>query len=172
VNPIERAKVLRAFADEQVMIGMVRHGLGDERRRPHALDGRDAAGAPLRSVHAARVELHHTLCVRQPAVADAGLFRIELGMLTPAISASSTSRAGGHHRKRLLDAGLRAAVAELRAAHVGDHHRLDRPPRDHRRRLAERRTRRDDRCRGHGGNERAPADSCRHRASWFTASRR
>ena len=51
---------------------------GDERRRPNAFERGDAACPLLRSVHAARIELHNAFSIRQAAVADAGLFRIEL----------------------------------------------------------------------------------------------
>ncbi len=71
-------EVLRALADQQVMVGLLEHRLGDERRRAHAFEGGDAAGALRRPVHAARVELHDAVGIRQPAVADAGVGRIEL----------------------------------------------------------------------------------------------
>ena len=57
---------------------MLHHRLRDERRRAHAFERGDAAGALLRAVHAARVELHDAVGVRQAAVADAVVLRIEL----------------------------------------------------------------------------------------------
>ena len=45
-------KILCAFADDQVMIGLLQHRPGDQRRRAHAFDGRDRAGLLPRSVHA------------------------------------------------------------------------------------------------------------------------
>ena len=74
------------------MVGVVHDGLRHERRRAHALEARDAAGPLLRAVHAARVELDDAVGVRQAAVADARLERDRARtMLTPAMSASSTS---------------------------------------------------------------------------------
>ena len=60
------------------MVGRVHHQLRHLRRRAHAFDRRDAAGALLRPVHAARIELDDAVGVRQPAVADAVVGRIEL----------------------------------------------------------------------------------------------
>jgi hypothetical protein len=60
------------------VIRFIRDELRHPGGRAHAFDARDAAGAFLRSVHAARIELHDPLGVGQAAPADAGLIRIEL----------------------------------------------------------------------------------------------
>ena len=62
-----------------MVIGVVHHRLGHQRRRPHALEAGHRAGALLRAVHARGVELDDTVGVGEGAVADAGLERIELG---------------------------------------------------------------------------------------------
>ena len=78
LKPSCRANVLRALADEQVVIGLVHHRLGHQRRGAHALEAGHAAGALLGPVHAAGVELHDAVGVGQAAVADAGLLGVEL----------------------------------------------------------------------------------------------
>ena len=78
-----------------------------QRRRAHAFERRDAAGALRRPVHAARVELDDAVRVRQAAVADAVSAGSSSHMLTPAISASSTSAPFVIMSKALLHADLR-----------------------------------------------------------------
>ena len=69
---------LRARAHQQVVVGVVEHRLRHPRGRAHALERGDAAGALQRAVHAAGVELDDAVGVRQPAVADVHLRRVEL----------------------------------------------------------------------------------------------
>ena len=111
------------------------HLLRDERRRPHALEAGHGAGALPRAVHARRVELDDAVGVRQPAVADAVSSGSSSTMLTPAISASSTSLPSVIIDERLLDAGLRAAVLVLVAVGRRDDDRLDAAARHDGRRL-------------------------------------
>src|SRR5204863_1676805 len=97
-----------------------------QRWRPHTFEGGDAAGAFLRSVHATGVGLDHAVRVRQAAVADASIERIELDdvhSLDQGVEHISVSLR--HHGEGLLDAGHRAAVFELIAVGGGDHDRLD-----------------------------------------------
>ena len=71
-------KFLCAFSDEQVVIGFVHHLLRDYGGRADSLDGRDAARALARAVHAARIELDDAVGIWQPAVPDARLLGVEL----------------------------------------------------------------------------------------------
>ena len=97
-------------------------------------------------------------------------------MLTPAISASSTSLPLRHQRERGLDAGLRAAVLELMAVGRGDDHRLDRScvrrpgpaPPDAARRGRREPGSRARRARTHGGS--SASSGRRIRASWTTST--
>jgi hypothetical protein len=137
-GPKKRAgEVLRAFADQQMMIGLVGHQLRDARRRAHALDSRNSARALLRAVHARGVELDDAFGVRQAAPADAGLIRIELDDGDAGDERVEDVGAAGHHLEHLRDA--RDAVRVLRSIAVArrDDARLHALRRHHRRRLAE-----------------------------------
>ncbi len=129
-------ELLRVLADEQVVIGLLEHGLGDERRRAHAFDARHAAGALGRPVHAARVELHDAFGVGQAAVADAGVFGIELAQVDAGDDGVEHVGALRDHLERLLHAGDRPAVLVAVAVGRRDDDRLDRAGGDGRR-LAE-----------------------------------
>src|SRR6187200_1171686 len=52
-------KLLRAFPDNEMMIGRFHHLLRDQRWRAHPFDTGDTAGALLWAMHATGVELHH-----------------------------------------------------------------------------------------------------------------
>ena len=119
-------ELLRPVAREQVVVRVVHHGLRHERRRAHALDGRHAAGALLRAVHAAGVELDHAVGVGQPAVADAGLERVELRDVDAGEQRVQHVLAFGDEPEGALDGVLGAAVLELPARQVGDHDGADR----------------------------------------------
>jgi hypothetical protein len=84
----ERRDVL---ADQQVVIVCSITVTWRQRRQLDVFARADAASLLLRAVHAARVELHDAVGVRQAAVADAVVERIEPTILTPAMTASSTS---------------------------------------------------------------------------------
>ena len=112
VKPIVAGEVLRPFADEEVVISVVHDELGDLRRRPHALDLGDAARALSGTVHAAGVELHHSIRIRQAAVADAVVEAIELDDVDAGNQRVEHVGAARHHRECLLDARLHSAVLE------------------------------------------------------------
>ena len=118
-------EVLRALADQQVVVGHLEHRLGHQRRRAHAFERGDAAGALRRAVHAARVELHDAVGVRQPAVADAAFGRIELADVDAGDQRVEHVGALGDHVERLLHADFGAAVLVDVAVVRGDDHRLD-----------------------------------------------
>src|SRR5437867_32430 len=74
-----------------MMVGLLHHLLGHERGRAHPLKTRHGPGPLERPVHHRSVELHHAIRVRQPAISDARVFRIQLDNVYPATTASSTS---------------------------------------------------------------------------------
>ena len=76
--PTLRAKLLRALADQEVVIGDIHHLLRDLGRRSDALDGGDPSRALPGTVHAAGIELDDAVGVRQTAPADAVSVGIEL----------------------------------------------------------------------------------------------
>ena len=123
-----RGEVLRALADEQMVVGRVHDELRDVRRRPHAFERGDAAGALLRPVHAARVELHDAVGIRQAAVADAVVLRIELDDVDAGdegVEHVFLARAAARHQvERALDRRLRPAVLVAVAVRRGDDDRL------------------------------------------------
>ena len=71
-------EVLRPFADQEDVIGVLEDALGDLGRCLDPLEATHRAGAARGAVHARRVELHHALGVGQPAVAHRGIVRVEL----------------------------------------------------------------------------------------------
>ena len=93
----------------------------------------DAAGALLRPVHAAGVELDDAVGVRQPAVADAVSSGIELDDVDACDRARREHPSPPRHQAEgLLDAGLGAAVLVEIAVGGGDDDRLGAFGRDHR----------------------------------------
>ena len=74
----EAGEILRAFADEQVVVGFSHHFFGDERRSADAFDGGDRAGPLERPVHDGGIQLDDALGIGQAAVADAGVLRVGL----------------------------------------------------------------------------------------------
>ena len=150
-DPHRAREILRALADEQMVIRFVGDELRDPRGRADALDPRDGAGALLRPVHARRVELYDALRVWQAAPADAGLVRIELDDGDARDQRVEDVGAAGHHRERLRHA--RDAVGVFRSVAVGrgDDAGPGTLGRHHRRRLPEYRLRYPDRSRRHRG---------------------
>ena len=114
---------LSARADEQVVVGEVGDQPGHARRRAHPFEGGDASRPPLRAVHAAGVELHHPVGVGAPAVADAGVFGVELDDVDPGDQGVEHIVARRHPPEGGLDAGLRPAVPVAVAVGGGDDHR-------------------------------------------------
>jgi hypothetical protein len=112
-EPHVAREMLRARAHQQVVVGVVEHRLRDARRRPHALERRDAARALQRPVHAAGVELHDAVGVRQPAVADVHLGRVELDDVDARDQRLEHVLALRDPLPGLLDAAARPAVLVL-----------------------------------------------------------
>src|SRR5262249_29511136 len=113
-------ELLRAFAHQQVVIRFVGDQLRDARRRAHAFDAGDAAGALFGPVHAARVELDDAVSVRQTAPADAGLIRIELDNADTGNRRIEHVGAIRHHPEGALDAGDAVLVLRAVAVRGGD----------------------------------------------------
>src|SRR5687767_14761993 len=63
-------KVLRAFADDQMMVSVLHHCFGNERRSAYAFERAHGARAFLWTMHHGRVELDDALRVWQAAVTD------------------------------------------------------------------------------------------------------
>jgi hypothetical protein len=147
-----------------MMIGLLHDELRDGRRGPHAFERRHAAGALLGAVHARGIELHDTLGVRQSAVADAGVLRIELENVDAGDQRVEHVRAARDHGEGPFDRRLRAAVLVTVAVGGRDHDRLDALWRQHGGGLREQRPRRGGGyTRGSGGsNEVAPIECCSH----------
>ena len=93
-------------------------GVRTPSRRGHA------AGPLLRAVHAARIELHDTLGVGQPAVADARVLGIEFDDVDAGDEGLEHVAAAGHQPEGAGDAGLLAVVRVLVAVGRRDDDRL------------------------------------------------
>jgi len=114
-------EVLRALADDEVMVGQIHHLLGDVRRRADAFQRGHASRALPGPVHTARVELDDAVGIRQAAVADARVFGIELDDVDAGDErVEDVGVAARHQVERALDGGLRSAV--LVAVAVGGRH--------------------------------------------------
>ena len=117
---LARELLRRRLTDDQVMIGLLENGFGDERRRAYTFEAGDAAGAFGRTVHAARIELDDAFGVGQSAVADARVLRIELAEVDAGDDRVEHIGALRHHLERLLHAGDRTAVLETVAVGRSD----------------------------------------------------
>src|SRR6476620_10798485 len=95
-----------------MMVGLLHHGLGDERRRSYALQRRNTASLLLRSVHAARIELDDSVGVRQASVADARVLGVPFDDIDAGDDSIERIGAGNQQPKRLFDTGALAAVLE------------------------------------------------------------
>ena len=118
-------ELLRTRAHQQVVVGVFHDRLGHQRGGAHPLEPRHASGLLLRPVHAAGVQLHHSVRVGQAAVADPGLGGVEFGDVHPRDQGVQHVRALDDHPERPFHRAFRAAVGEADAARVGDHHRGD-----------------------------------------------
>ncbi len=132
-------EILRALAHQQVMVGLLHHRLGDERRCAHALERRHGAGLPLRAMYAGSVELHDAVGVGQAAIAHAVVLGIELHDVDAGDERVEHVGTLGEHGVGLLHASDRAAVLEAIAVGRGDHDGSRGLRRDHRRRRAKQR---------------------------------
>jgi hypothetical protein len=121
-------KLLGSAADQQMMIGVVHYRLRHLRRCAHTLETGDATRPALRAVHAARVELHDTVGVRQSTVADPRLLWIELRDVHAGDERIQHILAAGNAQEGLLDRAARPAVSEHEAAVIRDDQRLDGRP--------------------------------------------
>src|SRR5215213_100854 len=115
---------LRVPADYQVVIGQLHHRLRDERGRTHAFERSHRARALFRPVHNGRVELNYAFGIRQAAVADAIIERVELDYVHARKQGIEHVHAARHHRECRLDAREVAAVLEAVAIGRRDDHRL------------------------------------------------
>lgn len=114
---------LRILPHQQVMVGVLQHRLGHQRRRAHAFQRRHRARALAGAVHHGGVQRHHAVGVRQAAVADAVVLRVQLVEVDAGDDGVERVGAARHPRERGLNGRHRAAVAVLVAVAGGDHHR-------------------------------------------------
>ena len=121
-------EVLRALADQQVVVGRVHHGPRHQRRRPHAFERGHATRALPRAMHAARIELDHSFCIRQSAVPDAVVGRIKLADVDAGDERVQHVRCAARHQRE-LPLLIRAANRRLT---IPLWHKNDVSARDHR----------------------------------------
>ena len=124
-EPHVARETLRARADQEVVIRDIHHLLRHLGRRFDPLEAGDPSRALPGTVHAARIQLDDTLRVRQTAVTDARVRRIELDDVDAGDERVEDVPAGGHRRKREFDGRLRAAVLEAVAVCGRNDDRLD-----------------------------------------------
>ncbi len=132
-NPMFRANVCAPAPDQQVVVGHLHHRVGHERRRADTLESCDSVGPLLGAMHAARIELHHSVCVREPTVSNAGIGGIQLQDIHARNQAFENVFTLGNHPERSLDACLGAAVLVAVPVARRDHDRLPRLGGQHRR---------------------------------------
>jgi hypothetical protein len=141
LDPHAAREILRALADQEMMVGLLRHQLRDLRRGAHAFDARDGAGLFLRPVHARRIELDDTVGIRQSAPADAGLIGVELDDADARDEGVQHVGPLRHHPECLRDAGDVVGVLRRVAVPGRDDDRLHALRRQHGRGLPEERFR-------------------------------
>ena len=118
-------KILRAFADDQVVIGVFKTAFATSDGVPHAFERGHRSGAFLWSMHAGRIKLHDAFGIRQPAIADAVVERIKLHDIYPGYHGVKHVRALRDHREGLVHCSHVAAVLEAVAIGGRDDDRLD-----------------------------------------------
>jgi hypothetical protein len=118
-------KLLRAFADDQMVIGVFHHCFRHERRRPHTFERADGAGAFLRTMHARMSRVarrrQHLAVRRNRRCRRADRAR----RCSRRRSRHRARRRPGHHGERLLHRGHIAAVFEPVAIGGRDDQRFD-----------------------------------------------
>ena len=115
---------LGALPNQQVMVGDLEDLVGDVGGSPHSLDPRNPAGTPVRSVHAARVQLNHPVRVRAAAVADARVLGVEFDDVHSGNQALENVLALGHHAESAFHDDLVPAVFVAVPVPRGNHHRV------------------------------------------------
>ena len=70
--------ILRAFANDQMVICVVHYGLRHQRGCAHAFQRTHGAGTLPWSMHAGRVQLHHAFSIGQSAIANTVIEWIQL----------------------------------------------------------------------------------------------
>src|SRR5688572_5618926 len=118
-------EILRPIADKEMMVRLFHHRFGYKGRRAHSFEGADAARTFLWSVHAAGIKLHRAVRVRQAAVADAVIERIELDNVYARDQRVEHISSLRHHGEGLLDTGNVASILELIAIGGCDHDGFD-----------------------------------------------
>jgi hypothetical protein len=116
------------------MVGVVHDCLGHERWRTNAFEGGNSARALPWTVHAACIELHDSISVRETSEPDARIFRIELDDIDARDESVQDITAACKAPECFLNTGCVAAVlVSVSIARCND----DRPDRrrDYRRRL-------------------------------------
>src|SRR4029450_9978873 len=110
-------------ANEQMMVGLLHHRLGDERRRSNTLQRRNTAGSLLWSVHATGIELDDSVGVRQASIANARVFGVPFDDVHAGDHGIKRIGAAIQQSKRLFDARPIAAVLESVTVAGCDDHR-------------------------------------------------
>src|SRR3990170_6157312 len=108
-----------------MMVGVFHHSLRHERRRADSFNCSDTSCTFLRPMHAAGVELHNTVGVRQAAVAHAGVLRIKFVDVDTRNQGVESIGPGRQTSERLLHARCSAAVPKAVSVPRGDHDRPD-----------------------------------------------
>lgn len=157
-------ELLSAIPHKKVMIRLEQHFFRYACGRPNAFETGNTASSLPGTVHAARVELNHSVCIRQSTVADAVIERIELDDVHTRDDGIENICPAGNHRVRSFDRCLRTPVLETIAVSGGDHEWNRSTSRMNRRRFSASRDRqrhRDSSSRA-GYHEVAPIDSLSH----------
>ena len=101
---IRHRKPLCVLPHQHDVIGVLHDQSHNLARRLDPLERTDRSGTLGRTVHARCIELHHTLGVRQPAIAHGLIAGIELLDLHPFYPGVERIGALHHHPERFLDA--------------------------------------------------------------------
>src|SRR6266550_953533 len=118
-------KILGAFADDQMMVRVIHHGPGNERRSADSFNGAYRACPFFWSMHTGRVELYDTFSVWQAAVANTVIQWIELHNIDARDNCVEHVLPLRDHREGFMDRGHVTAVFEAVTVRGRDHQGLD-----------------------------------------------
>jgi hypothetical protein len=71
-------ELLGTISDQKMMVGVIHDSFSHEGGSSHTFERTDATGLAFRTMHAARIELHYTICVWTAPIPDACVIWIEL----------------------------------------------------------------------------------------------
>ena len=121
-------EMLCAMADQQMVIGVLHDRFRHQRGIANALQRCNAAGLFSRSMHAAGIELHYAIGIRQPAVANTRVLRIQFDDIDAGNQGIEDILAFGHALECCLDAGQFATIFHRDAVLGRNDHRPDPGP--------------------------------------------